>query len=140
MRTSILLSCIAALAAYVSTAEDCCETKTVSGAPAGMTELDGVYTLLKKEGNPREEVCIDGCVYLKDDEEYCFRETSKEGGAEVVCQVCSFDSHDKTLFLDPRQPHLRSTPARPQLLHPLHRPSLPPALPPRLQPAPLQPL
>ena len=68
--------------------EDCCLTKTVRDASED-SKLNGVYILKAKEDSKPDPNCMDGCVYLKDneDEEYCFIEKS---GATVVCEVTKF--------------------------------------------------
>ena len=62
--------------------EDCCLTKTVIDEKE--SGLNGVYTLKTKEDSKRDPKCIDGCVYMRDNEEYCFIEKL---GATVVCEV-----------------------------------------------------
>ena len=64
---------------------DCCLIKTVRDASED-SKLNGVYILKAKEDSKPDPNCMDGCVYLKDneDEEYCFIEKS---GASVVCEV-----------------------------------------------------
>ena len=96
MRTSILVPGVFLLVASSwrpttaqssSPPEDCCQTKTVRDAPAAVSELNGVYTLKENEGSKPDPNCMDGCVYLRDNEEYCFVQKSTEEGATVVCEV-----------------------------------------------------
>lgn len=94
MRTSVLLPGVFLLvaASWRSTKaqtaqEGCCHTKTVRDAPAEVSELNGVYTLKSDEGSKPDPNCMDGCVYLRDNEEYCFVQKSMEEGATVVCEV-----------------------------------------------------
>ena len=90
MRTSILVPGVFLLVAASwrpTRAEDCCQTKTVRDAPEEVSELNGVYTLKTKEDTKPDPSCMDGCVYLRDNEEYCFVEKPTEEGATVVCEV-----------------------------------------------------
>ena len=48
------------------------------------TELNGVYLLQGEEEDKPEEICVDGCVYTKDGDEYCFILTDQ---GSVECQV-----------------------------------------------------
>ena len=116
MRTSVLLPGVFLLvaASWRSTnaqtvQEGCCPTKTVRDAPAEVSELNGVYTLKSDEGSKPDPNCMDGCVYLRDNEEYCFVQKSTEEGATVVCEVSilsisplSIDTND---FLQRQPPH-----------------------------------
>ena len=64
--------------------EKCCSTKVVKKADD--SSLDGTYTLAS-EGAKREEICIDGCVYKKEDREYCFiSKPVSESASEVTCE------------------------------------------------------
>merc|ERR1719222_128462 len=63
--------------------------KTVRDAPAEVSELNGVYTLKSDEGSKPDPNCMDGCVYLRDNEEYCFVQKSTEEGATVVCEAAT---------------------------------------------------
>merc|ERR1719347_39251 len=60
--------------------------KIVSDSPPPFTHFDGIY-ILEREGTPQETVCIDGCVFKKEgdleDDEYCFKEVSKEISSHV---------------------------------------------------------
>merc|ERR1711936_1299725 len=92
MRTSILVPGVYLLAAASwrpTRAEDCCQTKTVRDAPEEVSELNGVYTLKTKEDTKPDPSCMDGCVYLRDNEEYCFVEKPTEEGATVVCEAAT---------------------------------------------------
>merc|ERR1712012_1038494 len=55
----------------------------------GKGNVDGVYHLVKEAAEKRDDVCVDGCVYTKDQEpgsEYCFaKQTSLEKGAVSSC-------------------------------------------------------
>jgi len=58
----------------------------------GMGELDGLYILNKTEGSPPEPVCVDSCVYKREnspnaDDLYCFKSEESLGNAE--CQDSS---------------------------------------------------
>ena len=67
-------------------APDCCQTKTVRGAAEEDSDLNGVYTLKTKEDSKPDPMCMDGCVYVKDHNEYCFKEHAGITPA-VVCEV-----------------------------------------------------
>merc|ERR1719300_1037177 len=50
------------------------------------SSLDGTYTLAS-EGAKREDDCVDGCVYKKDDREFCFiSKPVSESASEVTCE------------------------------------------------------
>merc|ERR1719167_1748325 len=50
------------------------------------SSLDGTYTLAS-EGAKREDDCVDGCVYKKDDREFCFiPKPVSESASEVTCE------------------------------------------------------
>ena len=59
--------------------------------------LNGVYTF-KEEGETGEDICVDGCIFERDGEEYCFIEASGGETADVECQVWLL-VHAITLFL-----------------------------------------
>ena len=87
MRTPILVPGVFLLFAQFwrpVSPEDCCLTKTVRDAPEGDSKLNGVYTLKIKEDSKPDPKCMDGCVYMRDNEEYCFIEKL---GANTVCEV-----------------------------------------------------
>ena len=90
MRNVILIPLFFSLAYYVKSATDqpCCQTKTVKKAPD--SNLDGVYTL-KDDGaktvSKRDQLCIDGCVYVRDGEDYCFITAPIADSADVQCKV-----------------------------------------------------
>ena len=71
-------------------ATDCCQTKIVRDAreqePCQDSHLNGVYTLKTKEDSKPDPICVDGCVYVKDNKEYCFKE---QAGASptISCEV-----------------------------------------------------
>ena len=71
-KTGLLLLVSACCGQLSRAIEDCCLTKTVRDAPAEVSELNGVYTLKGKENSRPDPACMDGCVYLRNDEEYCF--------------------------------------------------------------------
>ena len=85
-KTSLLLL-VSACGQLSRAIEDCCLTKTVRDAPAEVSELNGVYTLKGKENSRPDPACMDGCVYLRNDEEYCFVAKTVEEGATVDCEV-----------------------------------------------------
>merc|ERR1712168_905545 len=62
--------------------EECCATKVVENSPD--PSLDGTYTLAS-DGEKREDICIDGCVYERDGLEYCFISKPVAEAADVVC-------------------------------------------------------
>ena len=62
----------------------------MTGAPD--PSLDGEYTLVEEDhqGVKREEICLDECVYRRNNMEYCFKfETQAESTqvAEASCEV-----------------------------------------------------
>ena len=67
-------------------ANDCCPMKTVRDALGEDSKLNGVYTLKTKEDLKPDPICMDGCVYTKDNEEYCFIDKTGTTGT-VVCEV-----------------------------------------------------
>ena len=67
----------------------CCQTKTVTNAPAGNENLNGEYVLKEAAGDKPHENCADGCVYMKDDEEYCFMNVPIDQAAEIECDATS---------------------------------------------------
>merc|ERR1712088_135772 len=62
--------------------EECCSMKVVENSPD--PSLDGTYTLAS-DGEKREDICIDGCVYERDGLEYCFISKPVAESADVVC-------------------------------------------------------
>merc|ERR1712233_302136 len=62
--------------------EECCSTKVVENSPD--SSLDGTYNLASN-GDKREDICIDGCVYERDGLEYCFISKPVDESADVVC-------------------------------------------------------
>ena len=67
--------------------DDCCMIKTVRDAPGEDSKLNGVYFLKTKEEFKRDALCSDGCVYMRNNEEYCFTD---KPGPTVVCEVSNF--------------------------------------------------
>jgi len=64
---------------------ECCPLRVISG----MGDLDDVYTLKEEVADKPEEVCVDGCVYIRANasnsgEEYCFKQEQSSGSLE--CQ------------------------------------------------------
>ena len=64
--------------------DDCCPIKTVRDALGEYSKLNGVYTLKTKQDVKPDPLCIDGCIYMRDNEEYCFID---KPGSTVVCEV-----------------------------------------------------
>ena len=64
--------------------DDCCPIRTVRDALGEDSKLNGVYTLKTKEASKPDPICLDGCIYTRDDEEYCFID---KPGSTVVCEV-----------------------------------------------------
>ena len=66
----------------------CVKVTVVSGKGP---EMDGKYVLKEMVGEKPNEVCVDGCIYYKDDnteEEYCFKAAENlEESAIVQCEV-----------------------------------------------------
>ena len=87
MRAAFLLPVLfSSVAQALTESSGCCPVKNVNNAPAEVSQLNGVYTL-KEDGAKRDDICIDGCVYVKDNEEYCFVAKTPAEGADVVCEV-----------------------------------------------------
>ena len=64
--------------------EECCSTKVVENSPD--PSLDGTYTLAS-DGEKREDICIDGCVYNKGNGgEYCFISKPMAESSDVACE------------------------------------------------------
>merc|ERR1712168_293931 len=76
--------------------EQCCSTKVVTDTPD--PSLDGTYTLASN-GEKREDICIDGCVYERDGLEYCFISKPVAESADVVCDD-GFTGPSTTGFTD----------------------------------------
>ena len=70
--------------------DDCCRIKTVRDALGEDSKLNGVYTLKTKEDSKPDPICLDGCVYTRDNQEYCFID---KPGPSVVCEVSIFFSN-----------------------------------------------
>merc|ERR1712179_660094 len=86
---SCLLLSLFTLQALCQTPPPCCQTKTVTNAPAGNENLNGDYVLKEAAGDKPHENCADGCVYMKDDEEYCFMNVPIDQAAEIECDATS---------------------------------------------------
>merc|ERR1712212_898880 len=86
---SFLLLSLFTLQAFCQTSSPCCQTKTVTNAPAGSENLNGEYVLKEAADDKPHENCADGCVYMKDDEEYCFMNVPMDKAAEIECDATS---------------------------------------------------
>merc|ERR1712212_556107 len=86
---SFLLLSLFTLQAFCQTSSPCCQTKTVTNAPAGSENLNGEYVLKEAADDKPHENCADGCVYMKDDEEYCFMNVTMDKAAEIECDATS---------------------------------------------------
>merc|ERR1712013_390022 len=86
---SYLLLSLFTIQALCQTPPLCCETKTVTNAPAGNENLNGEYVLKESADDKPHENCADGCVYTKDDEEYCFMNVPVDQAAEIACDATS---------------------------------------------------
>ena len=64
--------------------DECCPIKTVRDALGEDSKLNGVYILKTRMESKPDAICIDGCVYTRDNEEYCFID---KPGPTVVCEV-----------------------------------------------------
>ena len=85
MRTPVLVPGVFLLSAAIwqhTLAPDCCPIQTVKDAED--SHLNGVYTLKAKMDSKPSPECVDGCVYMRDNQEYCFKQ--KLGGT-AVCEV-----------------------------------------------------
>ena len=86
MRRFLLVVLLFAASFQPITAPECCRTRTLRDAHDEDSDLNGVYTLKTEMDSKPDPICIDACVYVKDNQEYCFRE---EAGATptVDCEV-----------------------------------------------------
>ena len=87
MRTPVLVPGVFLFSAAIwqqTRAPDCCPSKTVKDASEEDSHLNGVYTLKAKMDSKPSPECVDGCVYMRDNQEYCFIE---KPGATAVCEV-----------------------------------------------------
>merc|ERR1719167_86431 len=71
-------------------AAQCCNTKTVTNAPAAQEYLNGEYTLKSPGKDKPHENCADGCVYTKDGEDYCFMDVPKDESADIACDGVTY--------------------------------------------------
>ena len=67
-------------------ATGCCQVRRVSGKGA---EIDGLYVLGRTEEDKPQPQCVDGCVYVRQEDsyEYCFQEVDLAEGADVACEA-----------------------------------------------------
>ena len=92
MRTLVLLPFLLCLFSLTwlqdpnQKSEKCCQTQIVENIPFPNEDLNGVYTL-KEIGNKPEEICYDGCIYAKDEDEFCFIEKPIQESADITCEV-----------------------------------------------------
>merc|ERR1719483_1650109 len=71
-----------------TTTAPCCNTKTVKDAPAGQEDLNGEYVLNPSSATERHENCADGCIYTRNDEEYCFMNVAADKAAgSITCDA-----------------------------------------------------
>ena len=87
MRTPVLVPGVFLLSAAIwqqTLAPDCCPIQTVKDASEEDSHLNGVYTLKAKMDSKPSPECVDGCVYMRDNREYCFKQKL---GATAVCEV-----------------------------------------------------
>ena len=73
----------------------CCPKMTVVNS--ANPELNGEYLLQGEEEEKPEEICVDGCIYTKDGDEYCFILTNQ---GSVECQVWTHDISGLGMVLD----------------------------------------
>ena len=62
----------------------CCSLKKVKNAPS--QDLNGLYLLKSQIMVPSDPHCADGCIYMKDNDDYCFMNVN-DGGADIQCEV-----------------------------------------------------
>ena len=86
MRRSLLVILLFEATFHPITAPECCPTKTLKNAPDEDSDLNGVYILKTKMDSKPDAVCVDTCVYVKNNKEYCFKEQEGETPT-VVCEV-----------------------------------------------------
>merc|ERR1711892_1508075 len=69
-----------------TTTAPCCNTKTVKDAPSGQEDLNGEYVLTVSSNT--HENCADGCIYTRNDEEYCFMNVAADKAAgSITCDA-----------------------------------------------------
>jgi len=90
--TSLLSYLLLSLFAYQAlcqgtTTAPCCNTKTVKDAPSGQEDLNGEYVLNPSSSNSHAN-CADGCIYTRNDEEYCFMNVAVDKAAgSITCDA-----------------------------------------------------
>ena len=81
--------------------EDCCTTRVVNNSPD--SSFDGTYTLISN-GEKKEDICMDGCVYSREGDEYCFISKPLAESADVVREdpdhIRWFSNHSITWQLE----------------------------------------
>ena len=70
-----------------TTSTPCCAIKTVKNAPCGKAYLNGEYVLQDSFAYKVNDSCADGCVYTKDDEEYCFMNVPPCEASDIACNA-----------------------------------------------------
>ena len=87
--TLLALLCSASSLALSTPGDGCCPTLSVADSPADRADLNGVYRLATGQagGPKRADVCMDGCVYVKDEDEFCFVKRSKGDDPNAACEV-----------------------------------------------------
>merc|ERR1719228_403630 len=65
----------------------CCQTKSVTNAPAPNQALNGEYVLKSSSDNKPDPNCADGCVYMRGNDEFCFIAVPEAEAAEVKCDL-----------------------------------------------------
>ena len=85
----LMLSMLSVTYTCMAAPHPACVTVTIVSGKG--PEMDGKYVLKELVGQKPAEVCVDGCIYYKDDnreEEYCFKAAENlEESAMVQCEV-----------------------------------------------------
>merc|ERR1711874_55458 len=84
-RMLLLLTVLMGVVSSAPLTSDCVSVTIVSGKGP----LDGVYHLKTEMTNRPSDVCVDGCIYFKDQqesEEYCFGVVQESEAAILQCE------------------------------------------------------
>ena len=81
---------------------ECCPSIYVNVSGEN-SHLAGTYTFKEKEDSKREEACVNGCIYKKDNspstDEYCFERKDADANLECQVVVCFQQIHFKNINL-----------------------------------------
>jgi len=77
-------------------AQQCCDVKNVTDHKTDAS-MNGVYTLKNKTDTLPNPMCKDGCIYTKDNEDYCFMNIELAKAPSVGCEKLTLDELNKTV-------------------------------------------